>query len=84
MDCPAEDFTFENIESTFFFRGEKGNAYPFVEVYWFDRGQDVQDKVATEITQQVRKLLGSDEPYIAVIFTPLMPSRYYDNGKHYG
>lgn len=82
MDCPREDFTFEYIYSTFFHEGEVSAAYPFVEVLWFDRGQDKQDAVAEIITKQVRRIIGEDID-VAVIFTALDAKGYYDNGEHY-
>ncbi len=38
MDCQKEDITFEHIPSSFFFDGQKSDAYPIVEVLWFSRG----------------------------------------------
>ncbi|MBY6199509.1 DUF1904 domain-containing protein [Vibrio hangzhouensis] len=83
MDCPREDFTIEHISSSFFFDGRQSSAYPFVEVLWFDRGQEVKDKVAGAITDQVRGALGEDYE-VAVVFLPLNACDYYDNGEHYG
>jgi hypothetical protein len=54
-----------------------------VEVLWFDRGQEVKDKVAVVITEQIRSALGK-ELDVAVIFIALEPASYYDNGSHYG
>ncbi|MBL4297408.1 DUF1904 domain-containing protein [Vibrio fluvialis] len=82
MKSPRGDFTFEYIYTTFFFEGEVSPAYPFVEVLWFDRGQEIQDQVAAIITRQVREVLGEDVN-VAVIFTALKPNEYYDNGEHY-
>lgn len=82
MACPREDFTFEYIYTTFFQEGEVNSAYPFVEVLWFDRGQQTKDAVAMIITTQVRAVIGEDAD-VAVIFTPLEGSDYYDNGQHY-
>ncbi|MCG9583382.1 DUF1904 domain-containing protein [Vibrio tubiashii] len=82
MDCPREDFTFEYIYSTFYHEGEVNQAYLFVEVLWFNRGQETQDEVATIITHQVRGMIGEDVD-VAVIFTALDASGYYDNGQHY-
>ncbi|NRF31676.1 DUF1904 domain-containing protein [Vibrio coralliilyticus] len=82
MDCPREDFTFEYIYTTFYHEGEVSQAYPFVEVLWFYRGQQTQDAVAAIITQQVRGMIGEDVD-VAVIFTALDAKVYYDNGEHY-
>lgn len=54
-----------------------------MEVLWFDRGQDVQDQVAELITKAVRAELEEPEQDVAVIFSALTPSAYYDNGSHY-
>lgn len=82
MACPREDFTFEYIYTTFFHEEEVSSAYPFVEVLWFDRGQETKDAVAKIITHQVRGIIGEDVD-VAVIFTALEASSYYDNGQHY-
>ncbi len=82
FNSPKEDFTFECVASQFFFEGKPVDAYPFIELMWFDRGQDIQDKAAEIITQQCL-LSVSNSADIAVIFKNLTPSAYYDNGKHY-
>ena len=82
MECPRDDFTFEYIYTTFYHEGEVSSAYPFVEVLWFDRGQETQDVVATTITAQVRGIIGEDVD-VAVIFSALNAKGYYDNGEHY-
>ncbi len=82
MKSPREDFTFEYIYTTFYQEGEVTQAYPFVEVLWFDRGQEIKDQCAEIITQQVRGIVGEDVD-VAVIFIALNPADYYDNAKHY-
>lgn len=82
MGSPREDFTFEYIYTTFFHEGEVSPTYPFVEVFWFERGQEVRDTVAQVVTKQVKEIVGEDNN-VAVIFTALEPSAYYDNAKHY-
>ncbi len=82
MKSPREDFTFEYIYTTFFQEGGVSQCYPFVEVLWFDRGQEIKDQSAEIITNQVRDVIGKDVD-VAVIFTALNPEDYYDNGKHY-
>ncbi|WP_419208822.1 DUF1904 domain-containing protein [Photobacterium leiognathi subsp. mandapamensis] len=83
MSCPREDFTLEHIPASFIFDGEVSDAYPFVEVLWFDRGQETQDKVAAVITTAVRKAVDNVDQDVAVIFTALTATAYYDNGQHY-
>lgn len=82
MKSPREDFTFEYIYSTFYHEGEVSEAYPFVEILWFDRGQEVQDIVAKIVTERVKEVAGL-ALNVAVIFTALKPNEYYDNAQHY-
>lgn len=82
MKSPRGDFTFEYIHTDFYHEGAVNSAYPFVEILWFDRGQDVKNRVAEVVTQQVREQIGADVD-VAVIFTALTPDSYYDNAEHY-
>ncbi|RJX74345.1 DUF1904 domain-containing protein [Vibrio sinensis] len=82
MACPREDFTFEYLYTTFYHEGEVSRAYPFVEILWFDRGQEVKNAVVQIITRQVRDVIGEDID-VAVIFSALNKQDYYDNGEHY-
>lgn len=52
----------------------------FVDVLWFDRGQEIQDNVAKDITEYMKKI-GYKE--ITVIFHSLQKHSYYENGEHY-
>jgi phenylpyruvate tautomerase PptA (4-oxalocrotonate tautomerase family) len=82
MQSPRIDFTFESIHTEFFHEGSSNSGYPFIEVLWFDRGQEVKDHVARVITQKLNSLLLAEQN-IAVIFTAINPVDYYDNGQHY-
>ena len=66
----------------FYRAGKIEQAYPFVEVLWFDRGQQVQDQVAVYLTSAIQNAIETADT--AVIFTALEPQKYYDNGQHYG
>lgn len=82
MKSPRADFTFEFVHTDFYHEGAVNSAYPFVEILWFDRGQETKDQVAAIVTKQVRSSVGSDVD-VAVIFTELKPKNYYDNAEHY-
>lgn len=82
MKSPRIDFTFESIKTDFFHEGIADVGYPFVEILWFDRGQETKDLVAKTVTQHLSGLLPVKQN-IAVIFTALEPANYYDNGEHY-
>lgn len=66
IEYPPDDLTFECISSVYIANGDITAGYPFVEVAWFDRGQQVQDDVAKIITRFVQQ---TGQPSVDVIFT---------------
>lgn len=80
VSCPRDYFTVEHVDSSFI--GDDGltEGYPFVDVFWFDRGQEVQDRVAETITKYVHK---QGYPDVDIIFHKLNEKQYYENGKHF-
>lgn len=80
INCPRSYFTIEQLQSTFISEGKIVSGYPFVEVDWFDRGQDIQDKVALSITKHIKSLGHTN---VDVIFTSLKQNDYYENGEHF-
>ena len=80
IKCPREYFTIEHIQSTFISEGKITDGYPLIEVAWFDRGQEIQDKVAEIITQELKNAgySGCD-----IFFTLFKETAYYENGKHF-
>ncbi|MCY6484937.1 DUF1904 domain-containing protein [Clostridium aestuarii] len=80
IKCPRDYFTVEHIPSTFVMDGNVVDGYPFIEVLWFDRGQEVQDEVAKKITRIMRKQGCND---MDIIFYALKKDKYYENGEHF-
>jgi hypothetical protein len=80
-NCETDNFTLEMIHSTFVFDQEEVPGFPFVEVKWFERGQEVQDEFAKIMTKHIQSL-GIAEVEIA--FTVFLESAYYLNGKNFG
>ncbi|SHJ77042.1 DUF1904 domain-containing protein [Paramaledivibacter caminithermalis] len=80
VGCPRDYFTIECIETTSIFDGEVVETYPFIEVVWFDREQDIQDKVAKTLTKYVNQLGVKD---LDIAFTLFQKNRYYENGEHF-
>ncbi|MBC2582931.1 DUF1904 domain-containing protein [Clostridium sp. DJ247] len=80
IGCPRNYFTIEHISSTFIKDGNIYEGYPFVEIVWFDRGQEIQDKTAKTVTDLITKL-GYEN--IDLFFTPLKENLYYENGTHF-
>ncbi|MBC2722890.1 MAG: DUF1904 family protein, partial [Desulfosporosinus sp.] len=52
---PKDDFTLEVMNSTYILNGEVVPGYPFIEVAWFDRGQELQDLAAQIITRLINE-----------------------------
>lgn len=80
LQCPRDYFVLECSNSTFISEGNFINIYPIIDVAWFDRGQELQDKVAEIITKHVESLGYKD---IDVVFSILDEKKYYENGKHF-
>lgn len=80
IGCPRGDLTLECLSSTFIADGQISPGYPFVEIAWFDRGQEMQDQVALAVTQALQR---AGYESVDIMFTPLAKSRYYENGQHY-
>ncbi|WP_223596573.1 DUF1904 family protein [Neobacillus bataviensis] len=79
-DCGTDNFTLEVVNSTFVFNDNEVQGYPFIEVKWFERGQEVQDQFAKIVTKQVQSL---DIPEVEVAFSTFKESDYYLNGKSF-
>lgn len=80
IKCPRDYFTLEHVPSTFIFDSYETEGYPFVDVYWFDRGQEIQDKVAKSITDILQSEGIKD---MDIIFHSLEHNKYYENGEHF-
>lgn len=80
LQCPRDYFNIEVVQSIFIKDGEFTEGYPMVEVSWFDRGQEIQDKAAKIITKYINSI-GYEN--VDVIFHTLEESRYYENGEHF-
>lgn len=81
VKCPRDYFEIECIKSVAIRDGKIAEVYPFVEVSWFDRGQEVQDIVAQIITENIRTNLEIESMDLA--FTVFEKEKYYENGEHF-
>ncbi len=75
-----EHFTIELTHSTYILDGAVVPSIPFVEIAWFDRGQEVQDRVAQVVTAAMKQ---AGYPELDMVFTLMERSRYYENGQHF-
>lgn len=81
METSEDNFTFELISTKYFSNGKVKKSYPYIEVYWFERSQEIKEKSAKIITDYVRKLTKAED--IAVVFTPIQKNDYFENGKSF-
>lgn len=80
IQCPRDYFSIEVIQSKFIMDGKFVGGPQTVDVLWFDRGQDIQDKAAKIITKHISAIGYKN---VDVIFHPLDHSKYYENGEHF-
>lgn len=78
--CDTDNFTLECVQHAAVFGGKLVEAYPFVEVAWFERGDEVRDGVAIAITNHVLSL---GIPEVEVAFTTYAKEAYYSNGTSF-
>ncbi|WP_026576681.1 DUF1904 family protein [Bacillus sp. UNC438CL73TsuS30] len=78
--CGTDNFTLEVVQSTFVFDEREVPGYPFIEVKWFERGQEIRDEFANIITKQVQTI---EIPEVEVAFSTFKESDYYFNGKSF-
>lgn len=80
MNCPRDYFTIELISTTFISESQVVKGDPILEIQWFERGQEVRDAAAVEITKQIQAFGYED---VIIMFKALEGPAYYDNAKHY-
>lgn len=81
METSEDNFTFEVISTEFFTNGKSDKSYPFVEVHWFARSQEIKTSSAKIITEQVKALTAAAD--VVVVFIPLAKVDYFENGQSF-
>lgn len=74
-DTPIDYFTFERPETNYFSNNSSFEMYPLIEVIQFDRGSEVEEKMAKQIATIV-KSCGYKE--CEVYFTHIDKKDYYE------
>jgi hypothetical protein len=80
INVPREHFALEHVDSMYIMDGKEAAEYPLIYVNLFDRGREVEDRVAKVITKHVHH---AGYKNVDVIFATLERSRYYENGEHF-
>lgn len=81
MQTDVDNFTIEKIATQFYNAGVPTEGSPMIELFWFDRGQEIKNTSAKRITELVRKQ--STAEHIAVVFTAIPKESYFENGEHF-
>jgi hypothetical protein len=76
-ECGTDNFTLDCLPVTSVFDGHGVETYPFIEVAWFERGNEVRDRFAEVVTRHVR-LAGIVD--VEVAFKVYQEDAYYING----
>ena len=80
VGSPRDYFSLEYLDATFIMDGAVVKTNPIVEISWFARTQEAQDKVAQCITKH---LINAGYLSVDVYFVKLKRERYYENGAHF-
>lgn len=75
---PREHFTLEVRQDPFVFDGAEVSGDPFIEVAMFDRGPELEGRMARAIT---RHFQAAGCPHLDVCILRLERSRYYEDGE---
>lgn len=78
--CGTDNFTIECLHTTGVFGGKVVESYPFIQVGWFERGQETRDQFARIVTRHVQSL---GIPEVEMVFIAFPKESYYANGKHF-
>ncbi|MFT2111242.1 DUF1904 family protein [Marinomonas sp. 2405UD68-3] len=81
-EAPNSHFTLEYQAVTYIVAGGASPSYPFFDIIWFDRGQEVKTKVASCIDHLIRPLI-PEEQDIAIVFHSINGENYYENTEHF-
>lgn len=73
-------FVFEYINSKSFSMGKPLDKEVIIDLMWFDRGEEIKQKVQNEITDSIKRL---NYNLITVIFHNLEKNSYFENGEHF-
>ena len=78
IKCPSDCFVFDLIQSQFYDETSRIKPSPVVQVWWFERPMEIQDKVAKYLHNQFEKMgFYADQ----ISFHIFEEDRYYENGE---
>lgn len=78
--CPEDNFTIDCLQVVSVTGGSLGPTYPFVEVAWFERGEEVRNRVAEAIDRHMRFGSRAAVHELEIAFKTYKEDAYYING----
>lgn len=81
IQCPRDWFTLEHITTEYIFDGEITQGFTFVELFWFDRGQEVKKQVADFLVSFIKRI--NHNQNCTIIFFSLKGENYCENGEFF-
>ena len=75
INCPKEWISIELAQAEYFNLHSNEDAFPVVNIYWFARPKEVQDKVAGIVKEY---LFNQGYTQLQVYFHRLDPNEYYE------
>lgn len=81
VQAPEDHFTLELVATSYFAQGQVTPGSPFVEILWFARSQELQNKAAKLVSESLRAVTQAED--VVVVFHELKRSAYYENGEHF-
>ncbi|MDG6881246.1 Domain of uncharacterised function (DUF1904) [Phocoenobacter uteri] len=82
IKCDREWFTLECNSTEYIFDGKIVEGFTFIELYWFDRGEEVKKQTADFLIKLIKRI--NNDKDCTVIFFPLTGDNYCENGEFFG
>lgn len=79
-ECPSDWFVFDLVPSIFFNQDGATAHYPVVQVWWFSRPADIQDRVAKLLHSLFEEMGYADNQ---ISFHLFKECDYYENGESF-
>ncbi|KQN99103.1 DUF1904 family protein [Paenibacillus sp. Leaf72] len=78
-DCGVDNFTIECLATTSIYGGLADDcSFPFIEIGWFERGQEVRDRFAAIVHRYMERLELAEAE---IAFRTYSENAYYIEGK---
>ena len=78
-NCPIDWFTFDYIPSKFYDFTGKEIVNPVIQVWWFERPQELQDKVAKCLDKHIKSF---GYTFSQISFSIFYDESIYKDGEH--